>query len=126
MSDGDSDDGWSGIEDDEPPLLVETPLVDTAEYIDDDKYTTVTIESVDVSRHGIDRVLAEGEETEEMKAAQRKKEAARLQAIEDVKKKKWPKKEKKKTFRYETKVERKFTQAKQKAKNRRAADARKG
>ncbi len=41
-------------------------------------------------------------------------------------KKKWPKKPRKEKFRYESKVERKMTRAKQKAGNKKKADARKG
>ncbi|PMD60006.1 uncharacterized protein K444DRAFT_403737 [Hyaloscypha bicolor E] len=91
------------------------------EYVDEDRWTTVTVEAVDVSKEGLKKV---GEEDSD------DAEAPNLVSLEEKgegkEKKKWPKKEKKKKFRYESKAERKFTRGKQKAGNKARADARKG
>lgn len=112
---------WNGIPDD--PI---EPIDHEAEYIDEDKYTTVTVEEVDVSKEGLQRILGEDEEDEETIRNRKKKEAAVKLKEEAAKKKVWPKKEKKKKFRYESKAERKFTRGKQKAGNKAKADARRG
>lgn len=126
-SDSDSD-VWGGISDDDSLRKTKTkisaPVLDhEEEYVDEDedKYTTVTIEAVDVSKEGLHRVAEEGEEEVEKvwkgKGEEEEKEKG---------KKKWPKKERKKKFRYESKVERKATRMKQKSKNKASAEARKG
>lgn len=107
---------WGGIEDDP-----EADLVDhEKEYIDEDRYTTVTVEAVEVSKEGLQRRKEDvnSEETEDVKVKPAEKEVA--------KGKKWPKKEKKKKFRYESKAERKITRGKQKAGSKARADARRG
>lgn len=53
-------------------------------------------------------------------------EAPSLVETKDQEKKQWPKKVRKKKFRYETKVERKVTRAKQKFGNKSKAEGRKG
>jgi ribosomal RNA-processing protein 17 len=121
FADDDDEDGWNGIPD-EP---VE-PVDHEAEYIDEDKYTTVTVEAVDVSKEGLQRTLGEDEEDEETIGNRKKAEAAAALKEEESKKKVWPKKERKKKFRYESKAERKFTRGKQKAGNKAKADARRG
>lgn len=134
-------DAWGGISDTESSgkpkkssLKPKPDLVDHEQsYIDedDDRYTTVTIEEVDVSKEGLTKVREEGEEEEEKEEAQRvrkKKEEERKKAEgkEAKEKKVWPKKPRKEKFRYESKVERKATRMKQKSKNKASADARKG
>lgn len=119
--DSDSD-AWNGIADEPIPVL--EPIDHEEEYIDEDKYTTVTVESVDVSKHGLQRILGEDEEDEETIANRKKAEAANKLKEEASKKKVWPKKEKKKKFRYESKAERKFTRLKQKSGNKSQAAAR--
>jgi len=109
-SDSDTDDAWGGIAND--------PVDHEEEYIDEDKYTTVTVEAVDVSKEGLEKIVDSDEEGEE-KVYKKVEE-------KDDRKKKWPKKEKKKKFRYETKAERKVTRGKQKAGNKARADARRG
>ena len=110
------DDGeWRGIEDDP----VEVEVVDhEEEYIDEDKYTTVTVEAVGVSKEGLKKVVAEDDESE--------KEYAKPFEKDEKGKKVWPKKVRKKKFTYESRAERKFTKAKQKAGNKSRADARRG
>ena len=86
------------------------------EYIDEDRYTTVTVEAVDVSKAGLQRVAEEHEEelVKDYKPA----------SDESKQKKQWPKKEKKQKFRYESKAERRATRSKQKAGNKAKADLR--
>lgn len=112
----DSDDeSWGGIDD---GIEVE-PVDHEEEYIDEDRYTTVTVEAVDVTKHGLHRIADDDDEP---------KEEVKVKPVEKEKdgKKKWPKKEKKKKFRYETKAERKITRGKQKAGNKAKADSRRG
>jgi ribosomal RNA-processing protein 17 len=114
--------GWNGIEDEIP---IE-PIDHEAEYIDEDRYTTVTVEAVDVTKEGLQNV--EDEDDLDAKEEERKKKYQNAAEMEDEsnKKKIWPKKEKKKKFRYESKAERKVTRGKQKAGNKAKADARRG
>lgn len=90
------------------------------EYIDEDRYTTVTVEAVDVSKEGLTKV---GEEDSSNETAEADPKPVEKEAS---KKKVWPKKERKKKFRYESKAERKFTRTKQKAGNKARADTRRG
>lgn len=107
---------WDGFEDDVVPEVIDHE----EEYIDEDKYTTVTIEAVDVSKEGLKRVVDDEESEDTLEAEVKPVEK------EDTGKKQWPKKPRKKKFRYETKVERKITRGKQKAGNKTRADARRG
>ncbi|CAK7274924.1 hypothetical protein SEPCBS57363_006413 [Sporothrix epigloea] len=112
---------WSGIEDDTPAAV---EFVDhEEEYIDEDKYTTVTVEAVDIDRDGMHALS--GRHTSDSEASEscsddegkqgedgtRKKKDTTGDATEakaggkDGQKKVWPKKKKKK-FRYESKNER--------------------
>lgn len=118
ISDHEEDSGgesWGGIKDDPE----EEVLDHEEEYVDEDRYTTVTVEAVDVSRDGLQRVADDADEsTEDVKVKYAEKPA-------DVKKK-WPKKERKQKFRYESKAERRVTRGKQKAGNKAKANARRG
>jgi len=94
------------------------------EYIDEDQYTTVTIEAVDVTKEGLSKSAKDSEDEDG-----EEQEKAKVVENGDAKKsgkKSWPKKERKKKFRYESKVERKFTRAKQKSGNKAKANARRG
>ncbi|USP79918.1 Ribosomal RNA-processing protein 17 [Curvularia clavata] len=108
------------------------PINQEDEYIDEDKYTTVTMESVNISKSGFSRP---GEDDEHDEAAKKKaQEAAEAEAAgADGKKrvwtKAWPKnsdkpKKKKKKFRYETKTERKAERIKQGLKKKKQKEAR--
>lgn len=116
---------WEGIEE-----TVPEPVDHEAEYIDEDKYTTVTVEEVDISRDGISR-LRDGDDDDgenEKEAADSPKHVKTSSAKESPGKKdkdKRPKK-KKKTFRYESPAERKMNRLKVKAKNSKAARIRRG
>lgn len=115
------EDEWDGLPDAQP-------IPEDEDYVDEDKYTTVTVSAME------DDALEEEEEeearaaaavalkkkAEEEEAAARKKKGGR-KGLDSSKKK-----EKKKKFRYESKAERKVTRFKQKAKNAKAAKARKG
>ncbi|KFY22855.1 hypothetical protein V493_06286 [Pseudogymnoascus sp. VKM F-4281 (FW-2241)] len=112
---------WDGIKEEAPT----EPIDHEEEYIDEDRFTTVTVEEVGVSKDGL-HTAAEDEE-EELEG--KKKAAAAAKAAKEAKanpKKQWPKKEKKKPFRYETKTERKIGRAKQKSSNKKQASARRG
>lgn len=106
---------WGGFEDE---LVVEA-VDHEEEYVDEDRYTTVTVEAVDVSKEGLQKIVDE-EESEDTLETEKPAEKG-----EDGKKK-WPKKPPKKKFRYESKAERKVTRGKQKAGNKARADARRG
>ncbi|KAJ5915501.1 Protein required for cell viability Rrp17 [Penicillium verhagenii] len=121
-SDSNADEGsdeeeWGGIE--------EPPAVDyEAEYVDEDKYTTVTVEEMDTSRDGL-RNLAKGDDSEE----EEEKPATKTPEAEAKPEKKFRKttqkpKQKKKQFRYESKSDRKITASKQRSSNSRKAKAR--
>jgi ribosomal RNA-processing protein 17 len=125
----DEDDEWAGIPDQVPE---EPPLDHEEEYVDEDLYTTVTVESVSVDRHGLHKTQAsppegktdsDGEEGEEegredkeggdAKGEQMEGEPSGSKTKSDGKDKF---KKKKKKFRYESKFERKVAERKQKAK----------
>jgi ribosomal RNA-processing protein 17 len=80
---------------------------------------------VDVSKEGLHKIT-EGEDTEEEVEEEGSFQAINANAKVEGSRKIWPKKSKKKKFRYESKVQRKVTRAKQKAGNRIKSDARRG
>lgn len=116
--DNDSDEEgveWNGIENIAKPDGVD-------EYVDEDKFTTVTIETMDA-----DPKKWNGEEEDVEKVAVEEKDG------DEMKKRVWTKekpkrapKAKKPKFRYESKAERQQTRNKQRQKNQKAAAARKG
>ena len=123
ISDGEeSADAWEGIE--------EPPAVDyEAEYIDEDKYTTVTVEEMDASREGLLKSAHENDtdmdeetekpvETKEAEIKTAKKRKPRSAASEAARKKK-------RNFRYESKEVRRETQRKQRNVKSKKAKARK-
>lgn len=100
---------WDGFPD--KPRL---DIVDhEQEYIDEDRYTTVTVESVSVSRQGLSR--PQGDDSDEADDV----EAARPSGdVEEARKRgARPAKKRKKTFRYENKIERQLTNSRQRAKS---------
>ena len=92
---------WGGFEDAPEPEIIDHE----EEYLDEDRYTTVKVESVSVTRDGLERPKLESSEDE----AEVKEEA-------ETNEKKRPPKKPKKKFRYETKIERQLSQQKVKAK----------
>ncbi|KAF2265676.1 hypothetical protein CC78DRAFT_418802, partial [Lojkania enalia] len=99
------------------------------EYIDEDKYTTVTIESVGISKEGFEKAQDGDAENEEG----RENGTENMNGEDGTKKRIWTKerpkadrpKKKKKQFRYETKAERKAERIKQGLKKKVKAQARK-
>ena len=103
-SEEESAEEWDGFPD-QPDL----DLVDhEEEYIDEDRFTTVTVESVAVSRDGLFKPSLEDEEGKAKKPAQEEEKKPEGSSH--------PPKKKKKKFRYETKFERQLTERKAKAK----------
>ncbi|KAH7072975.1 nucleolar protein 12-domain-containing protein [Paraphoma chrysanthemicola] len=129
-SDDEDEEEFTGFEEPEP-------INQEDEYIDEDKYTTVTIESVGISRSGFS---VPGEDNEEDKKVVEKVEEAEEKGkdgkpvvrrdangkriwTKEKPKTEWPKKKKKK-FRYESKADRKVTRYKEGAKKRKQKEAR--
>jgi ribosomal RNA-processing protein 17 len=94
------------------------------EYIDEDKYTTVTVEEVGISRQGFVDPGGEsetGEEEQGQKDSGSRTEHSKAKTKTSVSK---PKKKRKK-FRYEGREDRKATKLKERAKKAKYAAARK-
>ncbi|ESZ94596.1 hypothetical protein SBOR_5007 [Sclerotinia borealis F-4128] len=120
--DGGDGDEWGGIEDEVEEEKVEEDVVDhEEEYIDEDKYTTVTVEGIEISKEGITKTADADDSDDGIEEAHGK-----VTKEEETGKKVWPKKVKKKKFTYETKAERKLTRQKQKSSGKKAAEARRG
>lgn len=115
-----------------------------AEYIDEDKYTTVVVEEMDVTKEGLMKVgqdedddsttgkspepdaAAEEENADAISKSEKKKTGKRPWSKDKPKDKDAPRKpRKKRNFRYEGKLERKASRFKQKRKNSEQAKARK-
>jgi ribosomal RNA-processing protein 17 len=120
-SDNSKDETWGGIPDDHTLEHIDHE----AEYIDEDRYTTVTVEAVDVSKEGLHKVMEDGDIEENENYRNPKILARTAEMKTGASRKTWPKKTRKK-FRYESKAERKVTRGKQKAGNKVKADARRG
>jgi len=122
-SDGEAEE-WNGIEEVEPE-----PVDHEAEYIDEDKYTTVVVEEVDISRDGISKVRGSDDEDEGDEGTTRTAEPAKSSDSKKPPTKKdkdkRPKK-KKKAFRYESPADRKMNRVKERARKTKAARARRG
>jgi ribosomal RNA-processing protein 17 len=107
----------------------EPPAVDyEAEYIDEDRYTMVTVEELDLLKDGVPKVEADREgqgeaakpsrtETHELRPAKPEKRAWTKENPNRPKKKR-------KKFRYESKAERKVTRYKEQLKRKAKAKAR--
>jgi ribosomal RNA-processing protein 17 len=110
------DEEWEGIEEGEPEVAQDE------EYVDEEKYTTVTVEPMKDPREESEDDAGPKTTPHEGKTANGGSKAP--------KKRIWNKedkaKSKKKTFRYESKAERSVTRQKQKSKNHAAKIRRKG
>lgn len=127
--DGEAAEEWNGVEE---ILSVEHE----AEYVDEDKYTMVTVEALDMSKEGLHKLEQEGRKQDDEDHIEEVVEKDDDAGAKDTKSRKprWTKekpkdrtdkpKKKKKKFRYETKAERKFTRMKQGARNSREAKSR--
>lgn len=119
---------WDGIS--EPPRLDHK-----AEYVDEDRYTTVTIEAMDVSKEGLHKA---DEHRRNEDTVEEGSQGRSNRAMEEVKnlgeKRKWTRekpqdkldrpKKKKKKFRYESHGERKIARVKEKMRNSKRASTR--
>ncbi|KAI0840207.1 nucleolar protein 12-domain-containing protein [Hypoxylon sp. FL0890] len=101
-------DEWGGFQD--TPAL--EPVDREEEYIDEERYTTVTVESVSVSKDGLSSSKPEEDSSDEDGEAAEKEDSEHPLGSND---KNRPPKKKKPKFRYETKAERQVNQRKQKA-----------
>ncbi|RGP60704.1 ribosomal rna-processing 17 [Fusarium longipes] len=104
-SDEEEDEEWDGI-----PDQPELDIVDhEEEYIDEDRYTTVKVESVSVTRDGFQKPQFDNEDKIEDKKQEETKDDTKEKARREPKKKK-------KKFRYESKFDRQLTERKQRIK----------
>ncbi|KAH7401993.1 nucleolar protein 12-domain-containing protein [Phaeosphaeria sp. MPI-PUGE-AT-0046c] len=139
--DDEDDDSEEGEDDEFNGFEEPEPINQEDEYIDEDKYTTVTIESVGISRDGFSRPGDDEDEAVTTKIAEAQKDSEEVgnksTGKHEIKrdangKRIWTKerprtewvKKKKKKFRYETKAERKVERAKQGAKKKKQKEAR--
>lgn len=118
-SEDDDNEEWEGFE--------EPPAVDyEAEYIDEDKYTTVTVEEMDASRDGLLR--SQEHDSDEEQGDQEAKPTAEADSkpkpVKKAKKALDNKPKKKKKFRYESKEDRQVARRKERLSNHRKARAR--
>lgn len=117
---------WEGIEDGDEVKQVE-PIDHEAEYVDEEKYTTVTIEAMDVTKEGLMKAAESRNEPEAGEAQTSKEEEQTDQVNPTAKPRKWTKdkpkdpdkkkRKKKRNFKYENKADRKDARSKQRAKN---------
>ncbi|TQV99105.1 nucleolar protein 12 [Cordyceps javanica] len=106
----DKNEEWAGF-----PDRPELDIVDhEEEYIDEDRYTTVTIETVSVSRDGLSKPEPPSEEGE---SKYKDEDNIKEEDKEEKKQSRKPVKPKKKQFRYESKSERDLENRKQRARN---------
>ena len=119
---------WQGIA--EPEIIDHED-----EYEDEDRHTTVTIEAVDITREGFQKVAdadiggseddePQGEATQVTSGLTREGKPVKGKRIWTKERPEGPKKKKKK-FRYESKAERKLTRYKERSKNKAKAKTRK-
>ena len=120
---------WDGI--------VEDTIVDHEdEYVDEDRYTTVTVEAMDVSRDGLHKIIMDEQENqgpattnsvEGITANSNTKECQNAKQEKRLRTKEPPSghKKRKKKFRYESKAERKVSRHKERSGNKAKAKARK-
>ncbi|ATY66505.1 protein required for cell viability Rrp17 [Cordyceps militaris CM01] len=102
---------WDGF-----PDKPELDIVDhEEEYIDEDRYTTVTVETVSVSRDGLSKPELPSEDDESKK--KEGDESGEPEESKEQKQNRKAPKPKKKQFRYESKTERDFENRKQRARN---------
>lgn len=95
-----------------------------AEYIDEDKYTTVTVEEMDASREGLLRSQEHSSDEEQGEEKPTSEANSKPKPVEKTKKASDKPKKKKKKFRYESKAERQLTRKKERLSNSRKAKAR--
>ncbi|RYP24509.1 hypothetical protein DL765_000529 [Monosporascus sp. GIB2] len=109
---------WGGFED----VPAAETLDHEEEYVDEDRFTTVTVESVNVSRDGLVKPTEEESDEEGGEGLQGTAKQGDESTSGGTDRTLKPKKKKQK-FRYETKVERQQNQRREKARKRRKAAA---
>ena len=124
---------WDGIKENQNP-----PVDHEDEYMDEDRFTTVTVEAVDVSKDGLKKAVQEEEDGSEAADTNRsdmeppESTASKGRTGSEKGKRVWTKeppsgpRKKRKKFRYESKAERKATRYKEKLGNKAKARVRKG
>jgi ribosomal RNA-processing protein 17 len=104
-----------------------------AEYIDEDRYTTVTVEAIDLSKDAMyeagmvakgDIASPDDEEPEAASSQTAMRDGKRIWTKDRPEKQGRTRKRRRTKFRYENKAERKLTRVKEKSKNSRQAKAR--
>ncbi|KXX77223.1 Ribosomal RNA-processing protein 17 [Madurella mycetomatis] len=110
-----SDEEWGGLSDTDAP---EAPIDLEEEYVDEEKYTTVTVEAVNVDRDGLHKPVLDEPSEEESNLEQAENVQDGRGESGPPKRAKDPTKKKKKKFRYENKFERDLTVKKQRSKRR--------
>ena len=121
---------WDGILDNQDSLVDQED-----EYTDDDRFTTVTVEAVDVSKDGLQRAVQDGEAESEASGRSdgepQRTTALHRRTRSEKGKRIWTKEppsglgQRKMKFRYENKAERKATRYKERSGNKAKARARK-
>lgn len=117
---------WDGFED-TPAATAGEPLDHEEEYIDEDRFTTVTVESVNVSRDGLVKPDDDDDDGQEDGQAGKEEQAGgsgpgdRRQSNNKRMTREPTNKKKKQKFRYESKTERLQEQRRQKARKKRKA-----
>lgn len=120
-----AEDGFDGFDQDEAPAAaVEDELPSDEEYVDEEKYTSVTVEPMDMTEEDEVNGAKPGADTPTVQLEVPAKKKRPWQKDGEDKEKAKTKKKKKK-FRYESKAERAVNRQKQKSKNSKAASARK-
>ena len=121
------EEAWDGIVEDQGPRLNRED-----EYVDEEKYTTVTVEEVGISKDGLVTLEDESEDDENgVKGRISKSSKDPVHSPSDASAKKPGKakaskvKKKKRNFRYENKAERNVVRMKERSKNSAHAMARK-
>lgn len=103
------------------------PVDHEEEYVDEDKFTTVTVEAVEVSRDGLQKVRDGTEvqtEHDKIGDAVAGRNSTGKQVSKDECMKHARKKPRKKQFKYESKADRKLTRFKERGKGKRQAKER--
>jgi ribosomal RNA-processing protein 17 len=109
----DSSEEWDGLSDTDVP---EAPIDLEEEYIDEDKYTTVTVEAVSVDRDGLHKPKLDESSSEDGSTPEQEESTEKEENGNGPPKRVKDSTRKKKKFRYETKFERDLTAKKQRAK----------
>ncbi|KAF6812902.1 nucleolar protein nop25 [Colletotrichum sojae] len=107
---------WDGIEDQEK-AQEQADIVDYEdEYVDEDRYTTVKVEAIAVTRDGLEKLHRDGDEAADSPDEDKQRGEDEDEKAAKAKAKARKEKPKKPKFRYESKVERELSGRKASAK----------